>query len=80
MNNAIYSIQNLVDNIYGKLKLIQGNRTIHVLINNFNRKIDREVTTVFTRIIDSLMKMGQNILYVVVIPVITYYFLSEGNV
>ncbi|BAH06268.1 AI-2E family transporter [Clostridium kluyveri] len=79
LNNAIYSIQNLVDNIYGKLKLIQGNRTIHVLINNFNRKIDGEVTVMFTRIFDSLMKMGQNILYVVVIPVITYYFLSEGE-
>lgn len=77
LSNAMYSIQNLMDNFYGKLKLIQGNRTIHILMNDFNRKIDREVTAVFTRIFDSLMKIGGNILYIVVIPVITYYFLSE---
>ncbi len=79
LNNAIYNIQSLVDNLYAKLKLIQGNKTMHALINNFNGKIDRGVTAVFTKIFDSFMNIGQNILYIVVIPVITYYFLSEGE-
>lgn len=79
LSNAMYSIQGLMDSFYRKLKLIQGNRTIHIVMNDFNGKIDREVTAVFTKIFDSLMKIGENILYIVVIPVITYYFLSEGE-
>lgn len=79
LNNAIYSIQNLIDSFYEKLKLIQENKTMHVLINNFNIKIDKELTSIFTKILDYLMNIGENILYIIVVPVITYYFLSEGE-
>ncbi|MFL0196473.1 AI-2E family transporter [Clostridium sp. WILCCON 0269] len=79
LNNAIRSIQNLIDNLYAKLKPIQGNKTIYMVTDNFNKKIDREVTLMFTKIVDFLMNIGQNILSIIVIPIITYYFLSEGK-
>ncbi|AGY77499.2 AI-2E family transporter [Clostridium autoethanogenum] len=79
LNATAANIQMLIDKFYAKLKLIQGNRTIHLLVNNLNRRIDSEIASIFVKIFDFLMNMGENILYLVVIPIITYYFLADDK-
>ncbi|MEY7999518.1 AI-2E family transporter [Clostridium sp. Mt-5] len=73
------SIQSMVDNFYMKLKPVQDNKTIYALIVNLNSKIDSGIMNICTRIFDSLMYIGQNLLSIIVIPIITYYFLADGE-
>lgn len=79
LNTTFSNIQALIDKVYAKLKLMQGNRTMYLLVNNLNRKIDNEVTSIFVKMFDFLMNMGENILYLVVIPIIAYYFLADDE-
>ena len=79
LNATASSIQTLVDRFYEKLKLMQGNRTLHLVVNNLNKRIDSEIAAIFAKMLDFLMNMGQNILYLVVIPIITYYFLADDE-
>ena len=58
---------------------MQGNRTLHLVVSNLNKRIDSEIAAIFAKMLDFLMNMGQNILYLVVIPIITYYFLADDE-
>ncbi|MHC6179514.1 AI-2E family transporter [Clostridium sp. JNZ X4-2] len=76
---AAGSIQSMVDNFYMKLKPVQDNRTIYALTVNLNNKIDSEIMNICAKIFDSLMYIGQNFLSIIVIPIITYYLLADGE-
>lgn len=79
LSTAANSAQKLVDNLYMKLKPVQGNKTIYTLTSNLNSKIDSGIVSICTRIFDSIMYIGENFLSIIVIPIITYYFLADGD-
>ncbi|CAB1243354.1 AI-2 transport protein TqsA [Clostridiaceae bacterium BL-3] len=78
-NSAAERIQNMVDNFYVKLKPIRDNKTIYSLINSLNSKIDSGIVNIFNKMFDFIIYIGQNLLSVIVIPIIAYYFLADGE-
>lgn len=79
ISNAINSIQSFVDNFYLKLKPISRNKTIYVIMNNFYGKINSYLISLFAKIFDYVLNIGKNIISIAVIPIISYYFLSDGD-
>ncbi|NMM65589.1 AI-2E family transporter [Clostridium sp. P21] len=79
INNTINNIQKIIDNFYLKLKPISSNKTIYTIINNFSAKINYQFISLFSKMFDSALNIGQNIVSIAVIPIISYYFLSDGD-
>lgn len=79
INTTVDNIEKLIDGFYSKIKPLSSNKTIHVLLNNLYRKIDNQIMIVFTKAFDGMLNIGQNILSIAVVPIIVYYFLSDGN-
>lgn len=76
---TIDRIQKIVDNLYLKLKPMSNNKTIYAIMNNVSVKINNQLIGLFSKIFDSALDIGQNIVSIAVIPIISYYFLSDGD-
>ena len=79
LNSAAEGIQNMIDGFYMKLKPVQNNRIIYSLISSLNGKIDSGIVNTCSKMFDFIIYMGQNILSIIVIPIIVYYFLADGE-
>ncbi|WPC40784.1 AI-2E family transporter [Clostridium sp. JS66] len=76
---TIDKIQKIIDNLYSKLKPISNNKTIYAVINNVSIKMNNQLISLFSKIFDSALNIGQNIVSIAVIPIISYYFLADGD-
>ena len=79
LNNTLESIQKFIDKFYLKLKPISSNKTIYIIMDNIYEKINNYLVGSFANIFDTLLNIGQNIVTIAVIPIISYYFLSDGD-
>lgn len=79
INYTINNIQRFVDNIYSKLKPISSNKIIYAAMDNFYGKINNYAISIFTKIFDTVLNIGESIVMIAVIPIISYYFLSDGD-
>ncbi|MFT8313524.1 MAG: AI-2E family transporter [Clostridium sp.] len=79
INKTSREILRYITLINEKIKLVRDNpsenRAFFILYN----KIDYIVKGFVSGLIELSMKVGQNLLAIAVIPVISYYFLSDGN-
>ena len=79
LNNTLESIQKLIDKFYLKLKPISNNKTIYIIMDNIYGKVNSYLIRIFTEIFDTVLNIGQNLITIAVIPIISYYFLSDGD-
>lgn len=79
IGNTIDNIREFVDEFYYKMKIISNNKTIYAIINNLSIRVNNQVVNLFTRLFDILLNLGENIVAITVIPIISYYFLSDGD-
>ncbi|MCT8976927.1 AI-2E family transporter [Clostridium sp. CX1] len=79
INDTVVNIQKFIDGIYSKLKPISINKTMYTAMDNLYGKINNHIISVFTRIFDAVLNIGENIVMIAVIPIISYYFLSDGE-
>ncbi|MCH5138390.1 AI-2E family transporter [Clostridiaceae bacterium UIB06] len=79
LNNTLESIQRFVDKFYLKLKPISNNKTMYIIMDNIYEKINNYLIGELANIFDGLVKVWQNIVTIAVIPIIVYYFLSDGD-
>lgn len=79
LNNTLESIQRFIDKFYLKLKPISNNKTMYIIMDNIYEKINNYLIGVFANVFDALLNVGQNIVTIAVIPIISYYFLSDGD-
>lgn len=78
ISNIFDTIDTLIENLYNKLKL----NDLPMLNNIYNRAIEKGnyILNDFSSIaIDNILATTNNIIYLAVIPVIMYYFLSDGK-
>lgn len=80
INTTFESFQRIADKFYHKIKPLKNNATMYVVIDKIYNKINNGVIEFFTNIFDYLLNLGQNIVSIAVIPIISYYFLSEGHI
>lgn len=79
INNTLESIQKFIDTFYLKLKPISNNKTIYIIMDNIYGKMNNYLVGSFANIFDTLLNIGQNIVTIAVIPIMSYYFLSDGD-
>jgi predicted PurR-regulated permease PerM len=79
ISSTIDNIQKIIDGFYLKLKPMNNNKTIYRIIDNLYGKINNQMISLFSKIFDSILNIGQNIVSIAVIPIIAYYFLSDGD-
>ncbi len=79
INATIDNIQKFIDGFYLKLKPISNNKTMYIIMDNFYSKVNNQFIELFAKIFDSALNIGQNIVSIAVIPIISYYFLSDGD-
>ncbi|WP_055667966.1 AI-2E family transporter [Desnuesiella massiliensis] len=78
ISKAFEDIENIINNIYEKVNV--SNNKIYIFIyESINEKLNRLVMDISTNFFDNIISLGENIMSLAVIPVITYYFLSEGS-
>lgn len=78
-NALVQNIQSISEMFYSKIKPIRSNKTIYQIVENFNANLENQIILIFTKFLNSLLKLGENIISVAVIPVIAYYFLTDGD-
>ncbi len=79
ISDTISSIQKFIDVFYYKIKLISSNKTIYTIVNNLSLKVNNQVVSMVTKLFDSVLDLGENIVVVTIVPIISYYFLSDGD-
>jgi predicted PurR-regulated permease PerM len=79
LNNTLESIQKFIDKFYLKLKPIANNKTIYIIMDNIYEKMNNYLIGIFANTFDTVLKIGQNIVTIAVIPIISYYFLADGD-
>ena len=78
ISKAFEDIENIINNIYEKIN-VSNNRIYIFIYESINEKLNRLVMDISTSFFDNIISLGENIMSLAVIPVITYYFLSEGS-
>lgn len=79
LNNTLESIQKFIDKFYLKLKPIANNKTIYIIMDNIYEKMNNYLIDIFANTFDTVLNIGQNIMTIAVIPIISYYFLADGD-
>lgn len=79
INVTFDNIQKIIDKFYLKLKPISSNKTMYIIIDKVHNRMSNQAIGFFTKIFESALNIGQNIVSIAVIPIICYYFLSDGH-
>lgn len=79
MSKTSKEIFNYIIDINEKVKIMKNNSSDNKIFFIVYNKIDFIVRGLINNLIDLSVKIGQNILAIAVIPVISYYFLSDGE-
>lgn len=74
---ALYKIQYLIDGIYEKIKPLNSNKILYTSLQNLYSKMDNALINSLNKAVDGTLKVGENIIYIVIIPIISYYFLAD---
>lgn len=78
-NNITKTSTEIYKYINEKIKFISNDYSNNKVLIEFYNKIDYIIRGFINNIIELGIQIGENILAIAVIPVISYYFLSEGN-
>lgn len=79
INNTISQIKDFIDDIYNRLEILNKNKTMFIVINTVYDKMNNIIIIFLNKTLDKIIKLGESILTLVVIPVIVYYLLSENE-
>lgn len=79
INLSVEYIQTYIDHIYNKMNLLNGNKAIEAILNKLDNKVQNYIIIMGENILNKFINLGENILDYVVIPIIVYYLLSEGE-
>jgi len=77
---GINDLETLIDSLYMKLKPISENKAIYTALNNINDKINGTVVNLMESIFQFTMNIGGFLISIAVIPIISYYFLVDGQI
>lgn len=70
-------IQMFLDGTYDKVKPLKNNKMGIEILHHMYSKVDAMVNKVFMNIFDKTISLGENIMDVFMIPIISYYFLVD---
>ncbi len=78
-SGKLNDIDKIVTNLYSKID-INNNKILYLTINSLNEKINRELVNFSTEFFDDILSIGENIISLAIVPVISYYFLIDEEI
>lgn len=79
ISNTISIIEKTADNFYSKVKLLSSNKTFHTVLDDVSSKVNSYISLLFSKMLKGAVNLGQNFLNILVIPIISYYFLVDSE-
>lgn len=80
INNSFEKIQGFIQSFYDKLRPLNNNKTMYVLLDSLYSKLNNMFINLFEKFISGILGLGEHLLSLAVIPIIVYYFLADGTV
>lgn len=77
--HTLLEIQNFIDKVYEKIKPLSNNKTMYMVLDKLYEKFDIMIIKIFNNMFDASLNLGEGLLSFAVIPVITYYLLSDNE-
>ncbi len=79
VNTTLIKIQAFIESFYEKLKPVSNNKTIYAILDIVYSNVNKVAINIFNKVFNSVMNIGQNLLSIAVVPILVYYFLSDGD-
>jgi predicted PurR-regulated permease PerM len=80
INNTIDRIQLLIDRLYEKVKLLRNNKIFYAILDDINNKVSVSLKIAMGKLINSILNIGEHLISLFVVPIISYYFLTDSNI
>jgi predicted PurR-regulated permease PerM len=78
VNNMINRIQLLVNRLYEKVRLLRNNKAFYTILDDINNKVSISLKIAMSKIFNSLFNIMEHFISLFVIPIISYYFLTDS--
>lgn len=73
-------VVNYFEGLNSSFNKLNGDKTIYVVLDNINSKLQKESNKFLEKVIDWAMEVGANLTSLFVLPIIVYYFLVDRDV
>lgn len=79
LGSSLDEIEGYISMLYHKLKLIENNKTVHSILSKIYSKLNTSLSNMVNRMLETTADIGENALAFVVVPIVSYYFLSDPD-
>lgn len=79
VKNSIVELQNKIISLYEKIRLLANNKTFYTFMDIIYAKGEGYIMGFFNRMLEMVINLGGSLLTLAIIPIVVYYFLSEGD-
>jgi predicted PurR-regulated permease PerM len=79
ISDTLIQINNFFDGLFKQFKIISNNKVIFTILNSFYEKGNKIIINYLSSTFDSIFNIGKEIVSITVIPIISYYFLVDGE-
>lgn len=79
LGSSLDEIEIYISGLYHKLKLIENNKTIYSILTTIYSKMNVYLTNIFNNLLEATADLGENVLAFVIVPIMSYYFLSDSE-
>lgn len=79
VDGGIIRIQKNIEIIYEKIKPLNNNKTIYVIMDKVYDKLDKAMIDILNKVLDGALNLGGNLLSIAVVPIMSYYFMADSD-
>lgn len=79
IGSTLNNLEKTIDAFYKRVKLLGKNKTFYLVFDDVNNKVTSYLSLMFTKAFSKIMNIGGNFLSILVIPIISYYFLVDSR-
>jgi predicted PurR-regulated permease PerM len=80
ISSSLTAVQHFIQNFYEKLKPLSNNKTMYLILDTIYTKTNSMLVALLTKIFNSVLSLGENLLSLAVVPLVVYYFLADGDI
>jgi predicted PurR-regulated permease PerM len=80
ISDTLSRIQIFVENLYERIKPLSSNKTVYVILDSVYTKTNGIMISLFNKVFNSILSMGENFLSLAVVPLVVYYFLADSDI
>ncbi|MBP1865396.1 AI-2E family transporter [Clostridium tetanomorphum] len=79
IGDALHKIEFFINNFYERIKPLSNNKFFYNLLQNAYGRINVTLDNAFNTAFERILLLGENFISFAIVPIIAYYFLSDGK-